>query len=305
MPKNVLRVGESLIFPWTSETRMEQNPNSQNKNTEGFFQKNQNYIIAGVIVVLLVIYFMTQKPQNVDEVKDDQSTEQTEDSDSSITDEKKVGETTDSEKPAEEKKKEESAAMIKPEEKNDQKMESEKKTDDSKMASDSKAQVAGTSTGNVSAAGTLMQSDNTVKGNLMVVKGNTKYYISTKRDFSAWVNKEVTLQAEGDANNFTFLGFKEGTSAANTGMSVGTDTTAKGGATDSEGLKMSDGTVSFSGTLKKSDNADKGNYMVSSKTGNVYVKTGKDYSGWENKEVSATANGSINSFSGVVLSEKK
>ncbi len=278
---------------------MEQNNPQKNKN-ESFFQKNQNYIIAGVIVLLLIIYFATQKPANTEQAQEDQNTEQTS-SDSTETPSTETSDNKEGEKisaDSEEKKPE--TAMS-----SDKKAEEKPKTE-TKTESMEKTQET---SGNLTVSGTLMKSDNPSKGNLMVMKDASKYYVSTKRDFSAWTDKQVTLLADGTAKDYKFLGFKEASaSKSDTNMSVGgkTDTTAKGGNSEApDAMTVKTGDLNFSGTLKKSSDTAKGNYVIESGKSKIYLKTNKDYSGWENKEVNATATGTLNSFTGLVLTEKK
>lgn len=50
--------------------------------------------------------------------------------------------------------------------------------------------------------GTLRNSDNTKKGNLMLVMENRTLYISTSRDFSALIGKKVKVTYEGTPEDF-------------------------------------------------------------------------------------------------------
>lgn len=272
---------------------MDQNQNSQKKNNESFFQKNQNYIIAGVIVVLLVIYFATQNPENEQPTIESQSTEELQSNSETETP------TTDTEtKTTEEKKSEEAKA---PETKTGEttlKSESKTSTETPKTESSKKT------SGNLNVSGKLSKSDNESKGNLMVVKGTTKYYISTKRDFSQLVGKDVTLDAQGDASKFTFNGFKEAGASGQT-SSAQTDTTAMGGSAESTPAKKPESyEYIFSGKLEKSEDTAKGNYVVRSGKQQVYLKTGKDYSSLVGSEVKLQAKGDMKNFSGAVLAKK-
>ncbi len=278
---------------------MEQNNPQKNKN-ESFFQKNQNYIIAGVIVLLLIIYFATQKPANTEQAQEDQNTEQT----SSDSTETPSTETSD-------KKEDEKMSADSQEKKPETAMSSDKKAEEkpkTETKTESMEKTPETS-GNLTVSGTLMKSDNPSKGNLMVMKGASKYYVSTKRDFSAWTDKQVTLLADGTAKDYKFLGFKEASTAkSDTAMNVGrkTDSTAKGGNNEAPDAMMNKtGDLTFSGTLKKSTDSSKGNYVIETGKTKVFLKTNKDFSSWENKEVSAKAMGTISNFTGLVLTEKK
>lgn len=145
--------------------------------------------------------------------------------------------------------------------------------------------------GNVAAAGTLKVSDNKAKGNYMVDSSKGKIYIATKRDFSSLVDKQVTLNAEGNLNNFKFIGFNE---------SMGTDTTAMGGNPDQAPATG----VSFSGTLKTSDNGSMGNYVIVSGNTKVYLKTAHNYSAWVGTEVKLAATGTLKSFTNATVTKK-
>lgn len=173
----------------------QQSPQSQNQN-ETFWSKNKNYVIAGVVVVLIVLSFVVkgQKPKEEQGVSNPPPP--------TVTTENKDGKTDaqSGEKPAE-------------------------------SAGETKAtpQVAGESvqgSGNVSAAGKLRVSDNPKLGNLMVESAKGKIYIATSRDFSTLVEKDVTVEANGSLDAFQFLGFAESKVAP-------ADTTAKGGAGES------------------------------------------------------------------------
>jgi hypothetical protein len=56
---------------------------------------------------------------------------------------------------------------------------------------------------NVTFAGTLRSSDNSELGNYVITSGGTNVYLQTARDYSAWVDQTVTLQATGSLNSFT------------------------------------------------------------------------------------------------------
>lgn len=55
--------------------------------------------------------------------------------------------------------------------------------------------------------------------------------------------------------------------------------------------------VQFSGMLKMSQDASKGNYMVSSDRGIIYLQTSRDLSAWAGKNVIVNAEGNISQFS--------
>lgn len=151
--------------------------------------------------------------------------------------------------------------------------------------------VSGT-TGNVTAAGTLRISDNASRGNLMVESNRSKIYIATRRNFSSLIGKPVNLVASGSLNSFSFLGFKE------SGIISGIDTEARGGAAEGSG------TVIVSGKLANSDNMAKGNYVINSTSGKIYLKSVHNYSVWVGSDVTLTATGVLNSFSNAKLIKK-
>jgi hypothetical protein len=142
----------------------------------------------------------------------------------------------------------------------------------------------------VTATGTLMRSDDLSRGNLMLDSNRGKIYIATARDFGSLVNKQVTLNASGSINKFVFLGFNEGS-----GNFI--DTTARGGAAEDESARN----VSFTGTLNHSDNADKGNYMISSANGKIYLQSVHDHSAKVGQTVTLSAQGSLNSFTNAII----
>lgn len=149
--------------------------------------------------------------------------------------------------------------------------------------------------GNVSVTGTLRESDNAARGNYMVESSRGKFYVSTSRDYSSRVGQEVTLQADGTVNSYTFLGF----SGVTPDNGNGDDAGDVGGAPTEEPAAE----VTFTGKLMQSDNADRGNYVIVSGATKVYLKTVRDYSAWVNENVTLTAEGTLNSFSGAVLNK--
>jgi hypothetical protein len=57
--------------------------------------------------------------------------------------------------------------------------------------------------GDVNFTGTLKASDNISKGNYIIVSGKTKVYLKSVHDYSAWLNSEVNLTADGTLASFT------------------------------------------------------------------------------------------------------
>lgn len=90
----------------------------------------------------------------------------------------------------------------------------------------------------------------------------------------------------------------------NNGQVAGEDTNKP--ATNADGSLVSDstdnstsnsvGNVNASGTLKASDNAAKGNLVIDSSAGKIYIKTGRDFSSLIGKNVTLQAEGTINKF---------
>jgi hypothetical protein len=153
--------------------------------------------------------------------------------------------------------------------------------------------------GNVSATGTLVVSDNPGRGNLMLLdSSHGKIYVKTSRDFTAIIGKPVTLSAKGTVGSFVFLGFNPSSGGVVAGTTT-TDTSAMGG-----GDTQPAGTVNLSGTLAASDNQVKGNYIINSSSGKIYLKSQHDYSAWVGSDVALTATGTINSYTSAVLAKK-
>jgi len=144
--------------------------------------------------------------------------------------------------------------------------------------------------GNVMASGTLRASDNAAKGNYMVDSDQGKVYISTRRDFESLVGESVTLNANGTLNNFVFLGFNDSAEV--------TDTTAMGG----DG--MTAGAVAYNGILRKSDQPQVSNYMVTSGSTAVYYSSARNYDAWLGSNVHLVADGSLDSFTNGVLHKR-
>jgi hypothetical protein len=100
-------------------------------------------------------------------------------------------------------------------------------------------------------------------------------------------NQPSTEQNNGAAN---------GENANNNGGSDNsTDGSLVSDSTDNS-TSNSVGNVSASGTLMASDNADKGNLVVDSSAGKIYIKTGRDFSSLIGKNVTLQAEGTINKF---------
>ncbi len=137
--------------------------------------------------------------------------------------------------------------------------------------------------GNITAAGTLQNSDDPSKGNLMVDSNHGKIYISTRRNFDTLIGKEVTLEAEGSLSKFTFLGF------ANTNLDVG------GAPDEDEAPQAVETNVTFRGKLDKSTSS-RGNYTITQGSTVVYFQTARDYSDWVGSDVTLKASGTLNSF---------
>lgn len=219
-----------------------------------FVRKNRSYVIAGIVLVLLIIYFATRDQQPTADTKSsEQSTEQQK------KDENK-SESTQTEK--------------------------EKQADNSAKDSATTSQ----STGNVVATGKLRKSTSMTRGNYMVESNKGNIYVFTKRDYSALVDKDVTLAASGTLSSFKFLGFTE----------VGEQIATK---PDDSSASTTEGAVEFLGTLAKSDST-RGNYVISKGSTKVYVSTKRDYSAWVGKDVSLKASGTLNSFTGAVITQQ-
>jgi len=149
-----------------------------------------------------------------------------------------------------------------------------------------------TVTGSVTARGTLRTSDDTSKGNLMIESDQGKVYIQTARDFSALLDKDVTLNAEGTLQSFTFLGLAE------TGATAADDTATGGPAPEEQGE------VRESGRLEASDDAARGNYQIITADTKIYLQSVRDYSAWIGTDVELSASGTIESFINAKLTRK-
>src|SRR3989344_7157122 len=150
----------------------------------------------------------------------------------------------------------------------------------------------GTVTGNVSARGTLRTSDDAAKGNLVIESDQGRIYIQTARDFSAHLDKDVTLNAEGALQSFVFLGLAE------TGVTPA-DSNATGGPAPEE-----QGEVRESGRLEASDDAARGNYQIITADTKIYLQSVRDYSAWIGTDVELSASGTIESFINAKLTRK-
>lgn len=230
---------------------MAQDTGSQNKTIE-FLQNNPIYVIVGLLAVLTIVYFIATGGDNGNnDVAVDENTQ----------------ETTGQNQPTE------NQPGTTP---NGQDTETQ-----------DNGQVQGE--GNIATKGTLRESDDAARGNLMVESSSGKVYVSTSRDFSSLVGKEVTLNAEGSLNSFRFLGFDDSKVA-------GTDTVAT-----TDNAEASN--VSFRGNLRKSDDSAKGNFVISSGNTHVYLITVRDYSAWVGQDVVLSATGSLNDFSNAILTK--
>lgn len=237
----------------------------QNQENQDFFQKNRNYLIAGLIILaLLIVYFATRGPVADDELtQEEQTTEQTD------------GEQTDT----------------------NTENQNENNGSENQNQTPTPEESAQTPRGNLAITGTLLASDDDSRGNLMLESNQGTLYIQTQRDFTSLIDEEVTLDAEGTIQSFVFYGFVE-----SDGETVaGTDTDATGGPV-MDGTE--EGTVTLSGELKLSNNTDRGNYMILSDKGTIYLKSVRDYSALLDQEVVLTAQGSIQSFTHARVSAK-
>jgi hypothetical protein len=235
---------------------MEQNAQDKNQNS-GFFKQNMPPILvaAAVIVIGAIIFFSTRDNPAQNNSNDNNNQSSTEQSST----------------PAE-----------------DNTNNAPSESTDGSVVSDSTDNSTTNSVGNVSADGTLMVSDNAAKGNLVIDSSAGKIYIKTVRDFSSLIGKHVTLQAEGNINQFVFLGFAEATMDAGD-VGGGEPTTANN--------------VTFSGMLNKNDSAQ-GNYTIVSGHTTVFLKTVHDYTALVGSEVVLKATGTINSFTHATITKK-
>ncbi len=249
---------------------MDQN-SSQNQN-QSFFQKNQTYIIGAVIIIVvaLIIYFAARGDQNQNDTDDQAENQTTEES----TDESVDQNTNETEN----------------QEENQDSMD-----DQPADTSDDQAPESG----NVTARGTLRASDAPEKGNLMIEGTSAgKVYLQTIRDYTALLDKEVDLEADGTIQSFVLLGLSQ--AEATTPPVASDDGGAVGGAKEEEPQRN----VSFSGRLQNSDDTARGNFIITSSTTKVYLQTVRDYSGLLDQEVDLMASGTIQSFTNAVLTKK-
>lgn len=245
--------------------------------SQGFVQQNRNpLIIAAIVIILLVIYFATrgntetgQQNQNSNQEMSDQL--------NSNTDNNK--ESDQGNKPSE------GSAM----------------TDTSKPAPAASGEAM---SGNLTVTGKLSTTDNPTKGNFMVQSDKGMVYVNTKRDFSSLVGQNVTLSADGTMTAFTLMDIK----AAGDVQGASTDTTAKGGPTETPAPPATKpeetGEVKFSGKLDKSTDTAKGTYTITSGKTVVYLQSSRDYSAWVGSDVDLMAKGTIKEFSGATLAKK-
>lgn len=247
---------------------------NQKWQPQGGWQAPQNknaLIIAGTLLVLIGIYFATrgntqtgvQNPTSTENSSTESTTSTTEENKGEI-----AGENTDT----------------------------PKDTTPDAMSKDTPKNITTPKTGNFSVSGTLRTSNDQAKGNLMLETASGNVYVQTMRDFSSLMNTEVTLNGNGNVVAFTL----DNIVGKNTTTAM-TDTTAKGGDTDSA---LTSGNVKFTGKLDKSDNSAKGNYTVTGSKTKVYLVSSQDYSAWIGSEVNLTAEGTLENFTGAVITKK-
>ena len=238
---------------------MAQESGSQNKNSgfSDFLLRNQVSVIVVALVIVGAGYYFLTRSNDLEETPNQDSTEQTgnqnESSNGSTVNENQNG--------------------------------------GSQPSGNGQGNGQAGNTGNVTATGTLLTSDMPIRGNYMVDGPRGKIYVSTKRDFTSLLNKEVTLNAQGTLNSFTFLGFN--------GQVAGTDTTAVGGGDSAPEATN----VSFNGTLRVSENFAKGNYVIAKGDTKVYLKSKRNYDKWVGQEVTLSATGTLNDFTNATLSK--
>lgn len=228
--------------------------------------QNRNYLIAGIVVVLAIGYFVVQKQ----EAKAPQTSE-----------DQVSGENTNSAQTGGE---------------TNQNTNSSSGSNSQPAAS---SEIPTENAGNIEATGTVQVSDIPSRGNFMLDSSRGKIYVKTSRDFSDLVGKQANLAAEGNINSFVFLGFIPGAVNGNVAGAATTDISDAGG-----GDTLPTTAVSLSGTLSASDDQTKGNYLINSPSGKIYFKSQHDYTAWQSSAVELTATGTINSFTGAVLNKK-
>lgn len=228
--------------------------------------QNRNFLIGGLVVLLVIGYFLIQRQK-------DANPQTAEDQTSSENTNTNGGQS---------------------EIDNSQNTNSTSTSNETNPAPSSSAP-----SGNVSATGTLRPSDKPALGNLMLDSNRGKIYVRTNRDFSSLVGKQTSLDANGTINSFVFLGFGTGSSTGTiAGATKPTDTAAVGG-----GDTLPAG-VRVSGTLVSSDNKSKGDFVINSGSGKIYLKSQHDYAALVGSDVELSANGTINNFTGAVLNKK-
>ncbi len=255
---------------------------NQNWQPAGGWKAPQNknaLIIAGTVIILLGIYFVTRGNTQTGVEKETAMEDKA---------------STDSADKMDENKGETAGAMT------DKAKEMVKDT----MSKDTSKEVMLDKSSKVNITGTLKASDNQDKGNLMLSTSSGPVYVHTSRDFSSLMGTDVTLTGTGSNTAFTLdnIASKDATTAM-------TDTTAKGGEvegvmTDKKEDSMMQGNVHFSGKLEQSDLDAKGNYMITSGSTKLYLATSKDYSGWIGGDVNLTAEGTLTSFGKAMLEKK-
>jgi len=162
-------------------------------------------------------------------------------------------------------------------------------------------------TNKVTATGMLQESDNAERGNLILESDKGKIYIQTVRDFSLLLGKEVVLDAEGTLESFIFIGLTEvGDEPEDQENDMGgpTDEEQNGDEQDEEQNDGQEGTFSISGRFENSDDTERGNYVIETETGKVYLKSVRDYSALVGQEVVMKAQGSLQDFNQAVVTQK-
>lgn len=251
------------------------NNTSQGKN-QSFVQQNRNsLVIAGIVIILLVIYFVTRGNTETGQQNQD-SGQQTQTSSQPSPTPSGTPSPTGQPSP----------------------------TGGSQTTPPSSGQALPE---NLTVTGKLRTSDMPAKGNYLVEGQQGKMYIYTSRDFSSLLDKDVTLSANGNLTAFTLLDIKPAGS-----VESATDTSAKGGDATTpppaapEATKPEEpaGVLTFSGTMGKSDNDSKGNYVITSGKTKVYLQSKQDYAALVGSEVNLTASGSLKGFTSARVSKK-
>jgi hypothetical protein len=109
-----------------------------------------------------------------------------------------------------------------------------------------------------------------------------------------WLVTRNDDQTSGNTNEQTNNQSNEG-QQENNGQNENQNGSTNGAQTGSQNQPTS-GNVAATGTLMASDNANRGNYMVDSSSGKIYIATKRDFSSLLNKPVTLQAEGTLNSF---------